>query len=775
MRALSELKPQSNIQEDEIDLKEIWNVIVRRKILIASIAVVVFLLSIVYAFWSTNIYSTYASIEIQDTKRNIFRPEQVDIFAGEIGSGLGIDNEIEILQSRELLLKLMSQMPLNIRYFQKGAIKDIELYDNKPFDFQMSDISEDFNENIVFDVEIIDKNSYHIQAHLADNSTKPWEIDGKYKFGQAVKTPYFTFALKAIKEFGLNNIHYKITYQSNKNSFIDGFIRPHLNVAQISSQASIVKITFEDTVPQRGVDIVNNLVKVYFDQKLSFQREEVEKKLKFVNDQLAITHDDLSKSQVAIKDFKQSNTVATIPNSASTLLGTLVDIDTQIAQADMKLGVIEGLIRQMSTSRGAASISVDALGSSGSSMNSIIIALQQKRAARSALLAEYTDRHPDVVELSNEIRSLESSLRGSVKSLYNSVQKQKSDLVATKNKYESSLSGMPSTELGLMNLSRNFEVNQKMYSYLLEKKAEFEIMNAATISKNRILDNAIIYPHPVKPKRSLIIMVGLILGLILGLFAAFLKEFFNNKIITPEDVERITDIPMYGVVPENKAEETAFMESLNMIRTNMEFISSSGKSKVIMISSNIPEEGKTTICANLARTLAKGNKKVVLLDLDLRKSKLLREFPNVNVKDGVSSLLVGKAALSDTIIHIEKNLDVVFAGKIPPNPSELLLSSNIEKIVNELKNNYDYVIIDTAPIGLVTDTMILLKKHIHDLFLVVIKSEFTDKSLLANFNKMAHKHHLHSVGLVLNGMKISQANYYGYGYGYGYGVDEKIK
>lgn len=775
MRALSELKQQSNIQEDEIDLKEIWSVIVRRKILIGSIALAIFLLSVIYAFWSTNIYSTYASIEVQDTKRNIFRPEQVDIFAGEIGSGLGIDNEMEILQSRELLIELMNKMPLNTRYFQKKVLKDTELYNDRPFDFQISGISKDFNENIEFDIEIIDKNSYSIKANLAQNSTKPLEIDGEYKFGQAIKTPYFTFVIKDTKDFGLNDTSYKIIHQSNKNSFIDGFIRPNLNVAQISKQASIVKITFEDAIPQRGVDIVNNLVKVYFAQKLDYQREEVEKKLKFVNDQLAITHDNLSKSQLEIKDFKQSNTVATIPNSASTLLNAMVDIDTQLQQANMKLSVLEGLIRQMKTGNGINFVSIDVLGAPNSSINNIITALQQKNAARTALLAEYTPKHPDVIEISEEISALEVSLRGSIKSLYNSVQKQKNDLETTKKSYEYSLGGMPSSELGLMNLSRNFEVNQKMYSYLLEKKAEFEIMNAATISKNRILDNAIVYPQPIKPKRSLIMMVGFILGLILGLFVAFIKEFFNNKIITPEDIERITDIPMYGVVPENTQEETAFIESLNMIRTNMEFISSEGNSKVIMISSNIPEEGKTTISANLARTLAKGNKKVVLLDLDMRKSKLLREFSNLNVKDGSSSLLVGKVALDDVIIHAGENLDVIFAGKIPPNPSELLLSSNVEKIVNELKNSYDYVIIDTAPIGLVTDTMILLKKHIHDLFLVVVRSEFTDKSLLVNFNKMTHKHHLHSVGLILNGVKISQGNYYGYGYGYGYGTNEKIK
>ncbi len=772
MRALSELKTQENRQEDEIDLKELWQVIVRRKALIASVASVIFLVSIVYAYLSTNIYSTYASIEIEEKSKTSLMPSEIDIFAGNIGGASDIYNEIEILQSRELLLKLMSVLPLNTRYFREGVLRDTELYDDRPFDLQMSGISENINENIVFDIEIIDKNNYSIHADIAKNSTKPFEIDGKYKFGQTVKTPYFAFMLKATKALGLENGSYKITYQSNKNSFIDEFIRPNLNVSQINKQASIVKITFEDSIPKRGVDIVNNLVRLYFDQKLDFQREEVEQKLKFVNEQLTLTHNDLSKYQKEIKDFKQANTIATIPNSASTLLTTLVDIDTQIAQADMKLNVLKGLIN----TRNISSISIDALGIVGSPIANSISALQQKSAAREALLAEYTPKHPDVVKLSDEIQSLESSIKGSIVSLYRSVQKQKNDLEATKKTYESSLSDMPSKELGLMNLSRNFQVSEKMYSYLLEKKAEFEIMNAATVSKNRVLDNAILYPKPIKPKRSLIAAVGLILGLILGIFAAFLREFFNNKIITTEDVERITDIPVYGVVPDNKTEETAFIESLNMIRTNMEFISSDSNSKVIMISSNIPEEGKTTISANLSRTLAKADKKVVLLDLDMRKSKLLREFPDVKVKAGVSSMLVGKAKLDDVIVHIGENLDVIFAGKIPPNPSELLLSPNIEKIINELKNSYDYIIIDTAPIGLVTDTMILLKKHIHDLFLVVIRSDFTDKSLVANFNKMVHKHHMHSVGIILNDMKISKGNnYYGYGYGYGYGADEKTK
>jgi len=761
MSALSKLQSQSNTHDNGIELKELWQVIVRRRLLIVGIASVIFLISIFYAYLSTNIYSTYASIEIEikDGNGRVFSPsEQVDIFLGEIGGVSKIDNEVEMLRSRELLLKLMTIMPLNVRYFQKGVLKDTEIYNSRPFDFKLRDVSTSFNQAVVFDIKIIDKNLYHIKAVSSDNSALQWSMDGEFRFGQTLKTPYFTFILEPTKRFSTNNDSYKISYQPNKDSFIDGFIRSNLSVAQISKQSSIVKITFEDNTPDRGVDIVNNIVKLYFQEKLDSQKEDVEKKLIFINEQLANMHDVLFKSQTGVKDFKQANTIATIPDSAYVLFTTLVGIDTQIAQTDMKLNVVKGLINSQNTT----SISVDAVGLSNSSTANMISVLQQKSAEREALLAEYTPKHPDVVKLSNEIRTLETSIRDSMVSFYNSLKKQKNDLAATKKTYEGSLGNIPGKESGLMSLNRNFQVNEKKYLYLLEKKAEFEIMNAAKISKNKILDKAIMYPNPIKPKKSFIAIVGLTLGLIWGIFIAFILEFYNNKIVTTKDVKRITDIPMYGAVPENKGKESVFAESLNTIRVNLEFVSSQNSGKVIMIGSNIPEEGKTTIIVNLAHILAKADKKVVLLDLNMRKSKLSEDF----LDDGTSSILIGKATIDDVIIHVEKNMDIIFAGKNPPNPSELLLSSGIEKILNELKNSYDYVIINTTPVSLATDTIILLKKHIHDIFLLVIRSGFTDKSLLDNFSKMMRKHQIPSVGIILNGIEIADGSYCDYSYDY---------
>lgn len=761
MSALSKLQSQSNTHDNGIELKELWQVIVRRRLLIVGIASVIFLISIFYAYLSTNIYSTYASIEIEikDGNGRVFSPsEQVDIFLGEIGGVSKIDNEVEMLRSRELLLKLMTIMPLNVRYFQKGVLKDTEIYNSRPFDFKLRDVSTSFNQAVVFDIKIIDKNLYHIKAVSSDNSALQWSMDGEFRFGQTLKTPYFTFILEPTKRFSTNNDSYKISYQPNKDSFIDGFIRSNLSVAQISKQSSIVKITFEDNTPDRGVDIVNNIVKLYFQEKLDSQKEDVEKKLIFINEQLANMHDVLFKSQTGIKDFKQANTIATIPDSAYVLFTTLVGIDTQIVQTDMKLNVVKGLINSQNTT----SISVDAVGLSNSSTANMISVLQQKSAEREALLAEYTPKHPDVVKLSNEIRTLETSIRDSMVSFYNSLKKQKNDLAATKKTYEGSLGNIPGKESGLMSLNRNFQVNEKKYLYLLEKKAEFEIMNAAKISKNKILDKAIMYPNPIKPKKSFIAIVGLTLGLIWGIFIAFILEFYNNKIVTTKDVKRITDIPMYGAVPENKGKESVFAESLNTIRVNLEFVSSQNSGKVIMIGSNIPEEGKTTIIVNLAHILAKADKKVVLLDLNMRKSKLSEDF----LDDGTSSILIGKATIDDVIIHVEKNMDIIFAGKNPPNPSELLLSSGIEKILNELKNSYDYVIINTTPVSLATDTIILLKKHIHDIFLLVIRSGFTDKSLLDNFSKMMRKHQIPSVGIILNGIEIADGSYCDYSYDY---------
>ncbi len=769
MRSLSELKTHNSIEEDEIDLRELWRTIVRKKYIIVSIAFCIFFLSIVYVFLSKNIYSTYSLIEISE-KSTTHVATDLDIFSGDLIENSELPNEIEIVKSREMLLKLLSSLPLNIRYYNDGLFEKNEIYEKKPVEFIINNIAVKLDSEITFNVKLIDEKYFSIEAQSPEGSAFEWELEGKYKFGETIKASYFDLLLQPTQYFTLDECNCRIVYEADKNVFIDNFIRPNLSVGSLSKEASIMKVAFNDAISQRGVDLVNTLVSVYFDEKISYQKEEVGEKLKFVNKQLKVTYDNLSKSQIQIKDFKQTNTIATIPNSSLTLLNTLVDVDTQLQQVDMRLNVLEGLLEQIKLGNTAA-ISIDALGIAGSSMHSIIMSLQQKTATRKALLNEFTSKHPDVMQITGEITALKHSLRDSIESLYASTKKQKSDLEATKKTYEGSLGDMPSKELGLMNLSRDFEVNQKMYLYLLEKKAEFEILNAATIPKSRILDRAIVYPQPVKPKKMLIVAVGLILGLILGISVAFVLEFIDDKIITPDDIERITDIPIYGVVPEKKVDESAFEESMNMIRTNMEFISAADKNKTIMISSNIPEEGKTTIAVNLSKTLAKAGKKVLLIDIDMRKFKLIKEFPKANAKVGMSDLLAGNAEIGEAVVNVEEHLDIIFSGKIPPNPSELLFSPRIEEIVTDLKKSYDYIIIDTAPIGLVTDAMILLKKNIHSLFLVIARSEVTDRGIVANLNKLVHKHRLHSVGIILNGLNIQKAGYYGYGYGYGYSVE----
>lgn len=765
MKSLAELETNKNHNEDEIDLKQIFEVITKNKKLIAIITLFVFLLSLIYAYFSTNIYSTYSTIEIP-AKSQPSMPTEIDIFAGGLGGDQDLHNEIEVLQSRELLLKLLEIAPLNIRYFSEGLLKNKELYTNKPFDLNITKSSNHIAGNVVFKIDIIDNKSYNIEVKFKNNNKQKIELGGVYNFGQTVKTDYLTFNLNKTKYLSKSNGSFKIIYTPNIDNFIDSFIRTNLGVAPINKDASVVKLTYSDNDAARGVDILNSLVKLYFTQKLDLQQMETKSKLKFIDDQLKITYADLANSEKSLKDYKQKNTIASIPNSSTVLLNQIVDTDTQKSQIDIKLNILQGLMDQIKSTNNISTVSIDALGLQASPISTMIMSLQQKSAAKNALLVDYTNQHPDVLRTSKEIDELKRSIKGSINSLYASTKKQQSDLQTSKNLYENTLQQMPAQELNLLNLNRSFQVNEKMYSYLLEKKSEFEIMNASAISQNRILDRAILYPEPIKPKRSLIAISGLLLGLLLGMVVALIRNFMDKKISSVADIERITNIPIYGVLPQNK-EVVAFNESFNMLRTNIEFSPSKDKCKVVIITSNIPGEGKTTISSNLAKTLAKAGKKTILLDFDLRKSALNREFPELVSRNGMSQLLANMCGLKDVVISAGEYLDVVFSGKVPPNPSELLLSNTIDDIIGELKNRYDYIILDTAPIGLVTDAMILNKKHLHDIFLVTSRANYTDKALIENFNKLAHRHHMKSLGFIINDVKIDS------GYGYGYGYTEK--
>jgi len=315
------------------------------------------------------------------------------------------------------------------------------------------------------------------------------------------------------------------------------------------------------------------------------------------------------------------------------------------------------------------------------------------------------------------------------------------------------------------------KVNETVYQFLLQKRAETAILQSSTIADARVIDIARENPIPIKPKRQLMIIVGFILGLIVGISLSFLREFLIYTIQNIEEVEKLTSLPIYGVIPFKKDQFTdnIYSEAFKNIRTNLQFLPGSEHNNVISITSSVSGEGKTTISASLAESLARGEKNVIVLDLDMRSPSLHENFNVIN-NIGISNYLTMQYSLREVIQETNVNgLDIITTGSLPPNPSELILSKTFTKLLDTLKKQYDYIIIDTPPAGLVTDATILM--NYADISFTVIRAQYTRKEFIANINRMAKDYPHNRMGIILNGAEISPEYGRGYAtnYAYGYG------
>jgi len=419
--------------------------------------------------------------------------------------------------------------------------------------------------------------------------------------------------------------------------------------------------------------------------------------------------------------------------------------------------------------------------------------LKKKKAILQSLLTDFTTEHPQVIEQRNEIDNTINRIHSNIVTNLERFRKNKavakstilSNMLMVQNNLNNRLrllksdirekktllQSMPSKTLKNENLKKGFDLNEKIYTFLRQRKIEIEISKASTIANTKILKNAYIPREPIKPKKGIILAISAIIGIIFGLFFIFIRSFLDTKIRTIKDIEALTDTPIYGTLPKIQ-NNRFFKEALRSIRTNLQFVISKSNCKKILISSSIPNEGKTVISASLSNIIADADKKVLVIDLDLRKARLHQQF-NIKNKIGISNYLSSDIELMDLIIPINDYLDFIPAGSIAPNPSELLMSKKFDILVQELEKHYDYIIFDSAPIGIVTDTKMILKHS--DILLFIVRADIADKAFITNFNKLKEEYNIPSTGIILNQIKMYKGKNYSYNYGYGYGYGDEAK
>ncbi len=761
----------------EIDIKEIFQTLRRYKWSIVFVTLLFTVGAAAYAYFSANIYKASTTMKISsETARTLAGSDFMSAaLSNEI---VELEDEFALMKSRFLAKKALEDLDIGTRYFTVKNYKKIELYKDSPFVVTAEHIEPEFQGREIGLQPISDESfrlyikpswkeklKYKIFSYFKLPMEKPLEYDELHRYGEKISTPWFTLTVQKVYELDGDEYSFSITPNDSMYWFVQGGI----DASPVSNFGSIVSVSFEDTVPLRAKEIVDAIVKAYNEEKIRLKSESANKTLNFIDSQLKAIHRTLQKSASKLQSFKATHVIMSVESKATTTATKLSELESKLYEINTRISILENLLSYVESDKDINGIDMSSAQIVGPVISGLIQKLQTAVSMRNTLLIDYTELHPDVVKITEQISHLKSMLKESIRSALNGFKNRKNELLKRIKEYKRALHSLPEEEQQLTRLTRDFMVNEKIYSFLLQKRAETAIVEASKVSEVQVLDPALVPGSPIAPKRNTILAIGLLLGLVLGILQAFVRKMMDNTVKSVEDLEKLTDLPIYGVIPflSSKRVKSAYLESLRVIRTNLEFLANSGKSKLVTVTSSIPQEGKSTTVAELAKIIAKGGKRVIVMDLDMRRSKLHELFKLPN-KEGVSTLLAGKVTLKEVIQHTrDENLHVITSGPTPPNPSELLMSDAFKRVVKTLMNEYDYVLLDSPPIGLVTDAMIVMRMS--DINLILLRAEYSKKDFLKNINHFVKEHEL-KAGIILNGVKSSSKTAaYGFGYGYNYG------
>lgn len=757
-----------------------------------------FLLSLIICFCAALIYLRYAEPVYQVSARMLIKDEQRKRGAanqmlagvedlGFLTNSTGIDNEVEVLQSRVLLRDVVKDLKLYTEYRTQGRVKTNIVYQNQPV-------------NIDLDPQHLDSLDYNLLEKTQWLKMKVWREGGKYMvegttMENQVEVNAFirkTDSLPTTVKTSLGML--TITKNAN-HKFDDGktylvTIRPpmavatdylsRLTISPTSKLTSIAELTLKDKNYRRGMDVLRQLSICYNRQANADKNEVALRTEEFINERMAKINEELGSTESEIQKFKQANAVTSL-SDASQAVQMSNEFSARLSEANSQVQMLDYLREYVNNPKNRYEIIPSNVGLSDGASTRLINDYNQAVQDRNRLLKAASEEAPQVKTLTATIEELQSSIKTALLQARSSADIKRQGIQNQYSMFQGRISAAPLQERVLNQVGRQQDVKSTLYMLLLQKREENSIALAATADNGKLIDEPL-FVGKVSPKTMIILLGALVLGFLLPGLCIFLLSFFRYKIEGHEDVARLTDLPIIAdvaVASENVKQKAGIVVQANKnnqideifrsMRTNIQFMLQ-GDQKVILFTSSTSGEGKTFNAANLAVSFALLGKKVILCGLDIRKPALGRLFGVHDRFDGITSLLtldkVTKSALKHEILQsgVNDNLDLLLAGPVPPNPTELLARENFGEIVKMLREQYDYVIFDTAPVGLVTDTL-QIGQHA-DITVFVCRADYTPKSSFGLINTLTKEKKMPNPCVVINGIDMSQRKY-GYYYGYG--------
>jgi capsular exopolysaccharide synthesis family protein len=739
--------------------------------------------AMLYLHYTPAIYHRTATVLVKDNRKG--GAAEITAFSDIMG-GIGrssVDNEVYIFESRHIMEKVVERYDLATSYTMKEDIRTIDIYGREPMLVKF--LTADKRDKGQFHYSILNDGRVRVYNFLPENETFSVTVNP----GDTIATPLGDIVLISTpfaESIGSN----EVTVTRFSHNEITEYYRRAMNSNIANKNASIITLTMHDQVPKRAEDVINGVIHAYNTAAIDDKRTISDLTGAFIRERLETLREELQVADDQIANFKQENKIYSADEEAALSAREIMRLNEEGLSLEANLEMANYILEYVRSDKSSEGL----IPASTVSMSGIIGSLATEIEKYNSYLLDYqrlkssdSESNPVIITLKSMIASLRGSIITSLESHIDGLKLQISQLNREKLGANSRMESSPSKEKQMLSFARQQKVKEELYLYLLTKLEENALTSATAESTARVIDDAYGRDKPVSPNRRLILLAALLFGAALPFAILYLNEFLNTKVRSRRELEEILSIPFLGDIPRFDGEtgngvvvkddgRDPVSEAFRILRTNMSFMSVDKPLKVIMLTSSIPHSGKTFVSTNLSVSLANTGKKVLLIDLDLRRRTLSKQLGHRNDRRGFTSYMSDKITSIDGVISrssLHDNLDIIYAGPQAPNPAEMLMSHRVDELFEELRSRYDYIIMDSTPALAVADAIIA--DRLVDLTVYVVRQGNLDRRQLPDIEQLYVDKKFHNMSVILNGVTHRKSTYgYGYGYGYGYSDSDEL-
>ena len=795
-------------KEENIDVKELlFKYLIHWPWFVGAV-VACLIAAWVYLYVSTPVYNISATVLIKDDKKGgsagmLSGLESLGL-DGMISSSQNIDNEIEVLRSKTIVKEVVEDLGLYISYADKDEFPSKNLYKTSPVQVSLTPQEADLLEKpMIVEMALQPQGSLDVNVKIGDDEyQKHFE-----KLPAVFPTDKGTLAFFLTPDSALSSKRTSeettdsekttrnITATINKPLAVAKAYCKNMTIEPTSKTTSVAVISLKNSNVERGKDFINKLLEMYNINTNNDKNEVAQKTAEFINERISIISKELGSTEKDLESFKRGAGITDLTSDAQIALTGSAEYEKKRVENQTQINLLQDLQKYMQNE--GYEVLPSNIGLQDLNLAAAINRYNEVLVERKRLLRTSTENNPTIINLDTSIGAMKENVQVSLDRVLRGLFITKADLDREASRYSRRISEAPGQEREFVSIARQQEIKAGLYLMLLQKREENAITLAATANNAKIIDDAIADDAPVSPKGRMIYLIALVLGVGIPVGVIYLLELTKFKIEGRSDVEKLTNVPIVGDIPLTDEKQGAIAvfenqnnlmsETFRNIRTNLQFMLENDK-KVILVTSTVSGEGKSFISANLAISLSLLGKKVIIVGLDIRKPGLNKVFNIPRKEVGITQYLANpEKNLMDLVqpSDVSKNLYILPGGTVPPNPTELLARDGLDKAIETLKKNFDYVILDTAPVGMVTDTLLI--GRVADLSVYVCRADYTHKNEYTLINELAENNKLPKLCTVINGLDLKRrkygyyygygkyGKYYGYGkrYGYGYGYGEQ--